>query len=109
LERQELASAVRGERLPVDLAANAASLGAQVIRVSAAGELRPALRQAVAATVTTVVHVDCDPLVQSPDGGAWWDVPVAEVSSLASTQAARTTYELERSAQRPHLATGGDR
>ena len=98
-----------GERLPVDLAANAASLGAHVIRVATAGELRPALRQAVASTVTTVVHVDCDPLVQSPDSEAWWDVPVAEVSALASTQAARTAYERSRSAQRAHLASGDAR
>ena len=57
----------------------------------------------MASPVTTVVHVDCDPLVESPDSEAWWDVPVAEVSSLTSTQDARTAYEAARAAQRAHL------
>ena len=50
-----------------------------------------------------LVHVETDPLVPSPDSESWWDVPVAEVSTLASTAAARTDYEKRRSAQRPYL------
>ena len=93
-----------GARLPVDLAANAASLGADVISVTRTDELRPALLRAIASSVTTVVHVDCDPVVKSPDGGGWWDVPVAEVSDLDSTRAARRTYEQALRGQRSHLA-----
>jgi len=94
-----------GDRLPVDLAANAASLGADVIRVRTAQQLRPALQRAVASAVTTVVHVDCDPLVESPDSQAWWDVPVAEVSALESTRTARAAYERAKAHQHQHLST----
>jgi 3D-(3,5/4)-trihydroxycyclohexane-1,2-dione acylhydrolase (decyclizing) len=92
-----------GEVLPVDLAANAASLGAQVIRVADLAELEKAVTEAQAASVTTVVHVETDPLVPAPDSPAWWDVPVAETSQLTSTTEARATYEQHKSRQRSHL------
>ncbi len=92
-----------GDVLPVDLAANAASLGAHVIRVSGVGELEKAYAEARAADVTTVVHVETDPTVPAPDSPAWWDVPVAETSALESTRTARTTYEQNKQRQRSHL------
>jgi 3D-(3,5/4)-trihydroxycyclohexane-1,2-dione acylhydrolase (decyclizing) len=85
-----------GDVLPVDLAANAESLGARVLRARTADEFRAALRAAKLADRTTVVHVETDPLVAAPDGGGWWDVPVAEVSGLPGTQAARARYEKDR-------------
>ena len=101
--RYRTGSGLDGDKLPVDLAANAASLGAQVVRVHDVTELEKALAEAQAADVTTVVHVETDPLVPAPDSPAWWDVPVAEVSGLSSTQEARTTYERHKQTQRPHL------
>ncbi|OLE25092.1 MAG: 3D-(3,5/4)-trihydroxycyclohexane-1,2-dione acylhydrolase (decyclizing) [Actinobacteria bacterium 13_1_20CM_3_71_11] len=95
-----------GEVLPVDLAANAESLGAQVLRVSTVDELRTALRKAKDADRTTVVHVEVDPLVGAPDSQAWWDVPVAEVSGLDTTRKARTAYERAKAAQRTYLSRG---
>ena len=92
-----------GAKLPVDLAANAESLGADVLRVSSIDELRTALAKAKAATRTTVVHIEADPLVDTPSSEAWWDVPVAEVSELASTTEARMTYEKNKRAQRTYL------
>ncbi|MGW6457658.1 3D-(3,5/4)-trihydroxycyclohexane-1,2-dione acylhydrolase (decyclizing) [Streptomyces sp. NPDC055078] len=92
-----------GAVLPVDLAANAASLGADVIRARGADGFREAFAAALASDRTTVVHIETDPLAAAPPSGAWWDVPVAEVSSLASTTAARRTYEKEKAAQRPLL------
>jgi 3D-(3,5/4)-trihydroxycyclohexane-1,2-dione acylhydrolase (decyclizing) len=92
-----------GDVLPVDLAANAESLGAQVFRVSTVDELRTALHKAKDADRTTVVHVEVDPMVGAPDSDAWWDVPVAEVSTLDSTRAARETYERARAAQRTYM------
>jgi 3D-(3,5/4)-trihydroxycyclohexane-1,2-dione acylhydrolase (decyclizing) len=74
-----------------------------VIRVGSTDELRKALDQARRAAVTTVIHVETDPMVGAPDSPAWWDVPVAEVSSLDSTRRARERYEADRQAQRHHL------
>jgi 3D-(3,5/4)-trihydroxycyclohexane-1,2-dione acylhydrolase (decyclizing) len=92
-----------GGPLPVDLAANAASLGADVHRVATVEELRVSLRKARDSTRTTVVHVRTDPSVPGPSSPAWWDVPVAEVSELATTRAARTAYQDAKRAQRHYL------
>ncbi|MGI8870845.1 MAG: 3D-(3,5/4)-trihydroxycyclohexane-1,2-dione acylhydrolase (decyclizing) [Mycobacteriales bacterium] len=95
-----------GDVLPVDLAANAASLGADVIRVATAAALTQALQAARAATKTTVIHVDTELRSDaSPDSQAWWDVSVAAVSRLESTRTARADYDAAKKAQRPYLST----
>jgi 3D-(3,5/4)-trihydroxycyclohexane-1,2-dione acylhydrolase (decyclizing) len=101
--RYRTASGLDGEVLPVDLAANAASLGARVLTARTTEELRDALARARAASATTVVHVETDPLRPAPDGEAWWDVPVAEVSGLDTVREARARYEKDKQAQRPYL------
>jgi 3D-(3,5/4)-trihydroxycyclohexane-1,2-dione acylhydrolase (decyclizing) len=101
--RYRTETGIDGEKLPVDLAANAASLGAQVIRVNDITELEKAVAEAQAADLTTVVHVETDPLEPAPDSPAWWDVPVAETSALETTREARTAYERNKQQQRSHL------
>ena len=91
--------------LPVDLAANAESFGAAVVRVDTIDELEQALRGARASSRTTVVHVETDPLVGAPSSEAWWDVPVAEVSELESTRSARADYERSKRTQQSYLST----
>ncbi|MHA6628199.1 3D-(3,5/4)-trihydroxycyclohexane-1,2-dione acylhydrolase (decyclizing) [Pseudonocardia sichuanensis] len=90
-----------GAPLPVDLAANAASLGADVIRVRTIEELRAAIARSRASDRTTAIHIETDPLAPAPDSENWWDVPVAEVAQLDSTTAARKTYEAHKADQRP--------
>ena len=92
-----------GGRLPIDLAANAASLGAEVIRVRTIPEFRAAIATSRASTRTTAIHIETDPLAPAPSSQSWWDVPVAEVSALSSTRQARTTYEAHKAQQRPLL------
>jgi 3D-(3,5/4)-trihydroxycyclohexane-1,2-dione acylhydrolase (decyclizing) len=92
-----------GGYLPVDLAANAASLGVDVLRARTIEEFRQALAAARAADTTTLVHIETDPLLGSPSSDAWWDVPVAEVASVASTRDARAVYEKAKERQRPYL------
>ena len=93
-----------GDILPVDLAANAASLGAQVLRADTLGSFRACLSEALAASRTTVVHVECDLETGSPSSRAWWDVAVAEVSTQPVTRAARSAYEQAKVNQRAHLS-----
>uniref|UniRef100_UPI0034DE00EB thiamine pyrophosphate-dependent enzyme n=1 Tax=Modestobacter sp. I12A-02662 TaxID=1730496 RepID=UPI0034DE00EB len=90
-----------GDVLPVDLAANAASLGVNVLVAKDGPSLADALRAAKAADRTTVVHVETDPLIDAPSSESWWDVPVSEVSTLDSTRSARTVYEQWKAVQRP--------
>jgi 3D-(3,5/4)-trihydroxycyclohexane-1,2-dione acylhydrolase (decyclizing) len=52
---------------------------------------------------STFVHIHSDPLVYGPDGDGWWDVPVPEVSTLASTQRARVEYLTQQAHQKPLL------
>ncbi len=94
-----------GDTLPVDLGANAASLGADVLYASTIVEFESALRTARAASKTTLVHVLADPLVPAPSSEAWWDVPVAEVAELESTRSARGVYERHKPGQRMFLST----
>jgi 3D-(3,5/4)-trihydroxycyclohexane-1,2-dione acylhydrolase (decyclizing) len=97
----------RGDFLPVDLAANARSFGIDVIELApgpdAAARLEEAVKAAKASSTSTLIHVDSDPFVYGPDGEGWWDVPVAEVSELESTQTARAAYLEQQKRQRPLL------
>jgi 3D-(3,5/4)-trihydroxycyclohexane-1,2-dione acylhydrolase (decyclizing) len=92
-----------GDVLPVDLAANAASLGVDVLVAQDGPSLEAALRKAKAADRTTVVHVETDPLIDAPASESWWDVPVSEVSTLESTQGARAVYEDWKARQHTYL------
>ncbi|WP_219417571.1 3D-(3,5/4)-trihydroxycyclohexane-1,2-dione acylhydrolase (decyclizing) [Pseudonocardia nigra] len=92
-----------GGRLPVDLAANAESLGADVIRVRTIGEFRDAIARSRASERTTAIHIETDPLAPVPSSESWWDVPVSEVAQLESTRQARKSYEASKAAQRPLL------
>ncbi|MFE9685459.1 3D-(3,5/4)-trihydroxycyclohexane-1,2-dione acylhydrolase (decyclizing) [Streptomyces sp. NPDC006285] len=92
-----------GDPLPVDLAANAASLGMDVLRAKTVRELRDALAAARASDRPTCVYVETDPTPSAPGAEAWWDVPVAEVASREAATAARATYEGQVADRRRHL------
>jgi len=91
------------EVLPIDLAANAESLWARVIRTKTIPELRAALADARGAHGPVVVHIEADRYAGVPSYEGWWDVPVAEVSDSASVRSAREAYERAREAQRSYL------
>jgi 3D-(3,5/4)-trihydroxycyclohexane-1,2-dione acylhydrolase (decyclizing) len=92
-----------GDPLPVDLAANAQSLGADVLRSSTIEEFRSALVQAKQSDRTTVVYVETDPLAPVPSSESWWDVPVSEVAAVESTNAAYREYDEKKQKQRQYL------
>ena len=92
-----------GDVLPVDLAANAASLGADVIRTRTVKELQAALAQSRASDRTTVTYIETDPLAPVPSSENWWDVPVSETSALTSTQQARAAYAAAKRDQKLYL------
>ncbi len=92
-----------GKILPVDLAANAESLGAHVLRTTSVGELRDALEEARAADRTVVIHIPVDRYEGVPDYESFWDVPVAEVSEMETVVAARKEYAQNRRAERRFL------
>jgi 3D-(3,5/4)-trihydroxycyclohexane-1,2-dione acylhydrolase (decyclizing) len=92
-----------GEVLPVDLAANAQSFGAYVIRAKTVDELNDALAQAKDVDRTVVIHIPVDRYEGVPDYESFWDVPVAEVSEMDSVVAARKEYAEGKRAERRYL------
>jgi 3D-(3,5/4)-trihydroxycyclohexane-1,2-dione acylhydrolase (decyclizing) len=82
-----------GEVLPVDYAANAASLGAHAIRATTREELQHALEEARRQQKTTAIVVEVDKEMRVPGYESWWDVPVAEVSEVEAVRRARAEYE----------------
>jgi 3D-(3,5/4)-trihydroxycyclohexane-1,2-dione acylhydrolase (decyclizing) len=85
--------ALDGEPVPVDFAANAASLGATAMRAVTREDFEQALEAARCQDRTTVIAVEVDKEARVPGYESWWDVPVAEVSEMESVRRARETYE----------------
>ena len=92
-----------GGHLPVDFAANAASLGAVVIEAGSIDQFNEALRQAKRNDVTTVIKIETDRYARVPSYESWWEVPVAEVSEPDPVKEARAAYERSRLDQKIHL------
>ncbi len=92
-----------GAEVPLDLAANAASWGADVLRCNGIAEFRENYAKAVASDRTTVLYIETDLVGPNPPGSAWWDVPVAQVSTLESTQKAFAEHVEQLRAQRAYL------
>ena len=101
--RNQQSGRLDGDKLPVDLAANAASLGVEVIRTVTAGEFAEAIKAAKTADHSIVIYVETDPLIGAPDSESWWDVPVSATSTLESTQQARETYDEHKATQKLFL------
>ena len=76
----------------IDFAAHARSLGALAEKADSVDALTSALERARNADRTYVVVIKTDPVASTEAGGAWWDVPVAEVSDSASVGAAFECY-----------------
>lgn len=91
--------AVDPRELPVDLAANAASLGAHVIKANGYDEFVSALGAAREIAYTTVIYVQNDRYVGVP-GYSWWDVPPAEVSDMPGVREKRAEWETLRTRER---------
>ncbi len=89
-----------GERLPIDLVANAGSLGATARRARSLAELRSELAVARARHGVDVIVIERSMEHAVPDYDSWWEVPPAEVSEQAAVRAARAAYEERRRAQR---------
>lgn len=82
-----------GEVLPIDFAANLASLGARTHFAGTLSELQSALAAAKQSTETTAIVVEVDRNQRVPGYESWWDVAVAEVSEVEDVQRARREYE----------------
>ncbi|ROR54659.1 3D-(3,5/4)-trihydroxycyclohexane-1,2-dione hydrolase [Luteococcus japonicus] len=87
----------------VDIAANAASWGLDVLKVNGIQEFREAYQKAHESDRPTMIHIETDLTGPNPPGSSWWDVPVSGVSRLESTQKAYADYVEDRKPQRHYL------
>jgi len=76
------------ERVRVDWAAHARSLGCEGVAVGSIVELESAFEHARAANRTIVIAIEIAPQAWTP-GGAFWEVGVPEVSERQEVAAAR--------------------
>jgi 3D-(3,5/4)-trihydroxycyclohexane-1,2-dione acylhydrolase (decyclizing) len=91
------------QTLPVDLALNAESLGAHVIRCATRDDLAAALEEAKTIDRTTVIYIQVDRYVGVPGYESWWDVHVAEVSEMETVRESRKNWEVMRAKERYFL------
>jgi 3D-(3,5/4)-trihydroxycyclohexane-1,2-dione acylhydrolase (decyclizing) len=89
--------------LPIDLAANAESLGATVIRCVSYNDFINALLTARTNPRTTLIYIRNDRLAEVPGYASWWDVPVAEVSEIPSVREKRAEWEQMRKKERDYV------
>lgn len=92
-----------GDVLPVDLEANAASLGAHAVRARTIDEIQERLEEARGVDRTCVIVVETDPEISVGSYESWWDVRVAEVSTMEPVRLAREAYERASAHERWHL------
>jgi 3D-(3,5/4)-trihydroxycyclohexane-1,2-dione acylhydrolase (decyclizing) len=90
--RDPVTGELDGPYIPIDFAANAASLGAVATTAKNETELRDALERAKDETRTVVIHVPVQKHASVPGFDSWWDVPVAEVSEVPTVREAREEY-----------------
>jgi 3D-(3,5/4)-trihydroxycyclohexane-1,2-dione acylhydrolase (decyclizing) len=103
LARNPVTGELDGDRLPIDLAVNAESLGAKVWRANSIAALRDALKAAAEHPGVGVIVVPVDRESRVAGYESWWDVPVAEVSGSPEVQRARAAYEQARKRERDFL------
>ncbi|HEY2891816.1 MAG TPA: 3D-(3,5/4)-trihydroxycyclohexane-1,2-dione acylhydrolase (decyclizing) [Dongiaceae bacterium] len=76
----------------IDFAAHARSLGAEAETVGSIAELERAFDRAKKSSRSHVIVIETDPAISTREGGAWWDVPVAETAKREQVRKARVGY-----------------
>jgi 3D-(3,5/4)-trihydroxycyclohexane-1,2-dione acylhydrolase (decyclizing) len=89
--------------LPVDLAANARSLGAHVYECKTYEDFTQALKAAQSTDSTTLIYIQNDRYQDIPSYEGWWDVPIAEVSTMPSVEKAHAEWAEMREQERYFL------
>ena len=92
-----------GEKIFIDFAQNAQSLGATVFTANNLQSLKKALKKVKKLFTTSVIVVDADREARVPGYESWWDVAIAEVSTMESVQVARKEYEEKKKQERYYL------
>jgi 3D-(3,5/4)-trihydroxycyclohexane-1,2-dione acylhydrolase (decyclizing) len=101
VRRQETGQ-LDGADVPVDFVALSNGLGACAVRADTLEDLERALERMHSHDRTSVVVVEVDKEMRVPGYESWWDVPISEVSEIASIREARAQYEQAVKKERRH-------
>jgi 3D-(3,5/4)-trihydroxycyclohexane-1,2-dione acylhydrolase (decyclizing) len=93
-----------GGYVPIDFQKHAEAMGAHAVLAQTAAEVTAALQEARQREGVSVVVIPVDPEKRMPSLGTWWDVPVAEVSTVEKTRETRENYEKATQKQRSVFA-----
>jgi 3D-(3,5/4)-trihydroxycyclohexane-1,2-dione acylhydrolase (decyclizing) len=93
-----------GSYVPIDFKKHAEAMGAHAVLAQTAAEVTSAVKEARQRDGVSVVVVPVDPEKRMPSLGTWWDVPVAEVSTVEKTRQTRENYEKATQKQRSVFA-----
>jgi 3D-(3,5/4)-trihydroxycyclohexane-1,2-dione acylhydrolase (decyclizing) len=91
-----LKDVVHQEDVAIDFVAHARSMGAGAEAVTSIADLEAALDRAAKSPRSHVIVIATDPDRTTGAGGAWWDVPVPQVSSRAAVTTAHAGYQQHR-------------
>ncbi|HUH46804.1 MAG TPA: thiamine pyrophosphate-dependent enzyme, partial [Arenibacter sp.] len=100
--RNEETDQLDGGVLPIDYPANAASMGAYVLKAANMKEFKAALEEAKTIETTTLIYIEVDRKKAVP-GFAWWDVAVAEVSEKSAVKQSLEAYRENKKTQKYYL------
>jgi 3D-(3,5/4)-trihydroxycyclohexane-1,2-dione acylhydrolase (decyclizing) len=98
-----VAGGTNAQTLPVDLAANARSLGAHVFECKTYADFVAALAEVRKTDRTSVIYIQNDRYQGIPNYDSWWDVQVAEVSEMPQVEAAYAEWAVMRAQERYFL------
>jgi 3D-(3,5/4)-trihydroxycyclohexane-1,2-dione acylhydrolase (decyclizing) len=87
------------EEVDIDFVGHAKSMGAIAEKVGSIAELEAALDRAATSPRSHVIVIETDPDRTTGAGGAWWDVPVSQVSSRAAVTTAYAGYQQKTQAR----------
>jgi 3D-(3,5/4)-trihydroxycyclohexane-1,2-dione acylhydrolase (decyclizing) len=92
-KREKETGEYTGDKLPVDYAAHAESMGIDATKVQTKQELEESLNQARESDASMMIEVLVDHSIGVPGYESWWDVPVAEVSQSDKVTKIRKDYD----------------
>ncbi len=94
---------LNGDFLPIDFAANATSLGAKVFTANTRNQFNKAFIKAKQEPGVTVIVISITSDKKVGGYETWWDVPVAQVSSMKAVEQASKDYQASRKKQVPYF------
>lgn len=92
-----------GDYLPMDFVKNAESYGVEVISPKTYKEIEQAMFTSRNSTKTHVIVIDVDKTQRVPSYHSWWDVPIAETSTMKEVNQSRKEYEETSKKQKNYL------